>query len=114
MSNVENNPDDLVSNLIDVMTTKYVAQSYDQAIDCAIVIKLLSNNDPNPNRRTAALTFIQECAKKLLGAESASAQETTPTPACSFCGRQPPAVRLGAGPAVFICNECVETFAKIL
>ena len=33
---------------------------------------------------------------------------------CSFCGRKPPDVRLGAGPGVFICNECVETFTKIL
>ncbi|MGA2792107.1 MAG: ClpX C4-type zinc finger protein [Roseiarcus sp.] len=32
---------------------------------------------------------------------------------CSFCGRRPPGVRLGAGPAVFICNECAETFSKI-
>ena len=75
MSNVDNMPDDLVKNLIDIMTTKYVEQSYDQAIDCAIFIKLMSNNDPNPNRRTAALTCIQECAKILLGDKTTPAQE---------------------------------------
>ncbi len=114
MSNVDSMPDDLVKNLINIMTTKYVEQSYDQAMDCAIFMKLLSNNDPNPNRRTAALTFIEECAKILRGDKTAPAQQKSPTPACSFCGQQPPAVRLGAGPSAFICNECVETFAKVL
>lgn len=29
---------------------------------------------------------------------------------CSFCGRKPPEVRLGAGPDVFICEGCVNDF----
>ncbi|MGD0563760.1 MAG: ClpX C4-type zinc finger protein [Roseiarcus sp.] len=114
MSSADNIPDDLVKNLIDIMATKFVEQSYDQALNCAIFIKLMTNNDLNPHRRTAALTFIHDCANILLGNQTASAQEKNPNRACSFCGQQPPAVRLGAGPSVFICNECVETFAKVL
>jgi len=31
---------------------------------------------------------------------------------CSFCGRSPPEARLGAGPAAFICDGCVDLFAR--
>jgi hypothetical protein len=114
MSTTDNSPDDLVKNLIDIMTTKYVERSYDQALDCAIVIRLMTNNDTNPNRRAAALTCIQECAKLLLEPKTAKAPGRSLSPSCSFCGQQPPAVKLGAGPSVFICNECVDTFANVL
>ena len=97
MSITDNSPDDLV-----------------QALNCAIVIKLMTNNDANPNRRAAALTCIQECAKLLLEPETATDTQRNASPSCSFCGQQPPAVKLGAGPSVFICNECVDTFAKLL
>jgi len=36
-----------------------------------------------------------------------------PGSTCSFCGRTPPEIRLGAGPTAFICNECVDTFHGI-
>jgi len=114
MSTTDDSPDDLVKNLIDIMTTKYVERSYDQALDCAIVIRLMTYNDANPNRRAAALTCIQDCAKFLLEPKTATAPEGNSIPSCSFCGRQPPAVKLGAGPSVFICNQCVDTFAKLL
>jgi hypothetical protein len=31
---------------------------------------------------------------------------------CSFCGSSPPDVRLGAGPSAFICDGCVDLFAR--
>jgi ClpX C4-type zinc finger len=33
--------------------------------------------------------------------------------ACSFCGKAPPEIKLGAGPSAFICNECVAIFSNI-
>ncbi len=33
--------------------------------------------------------------------------------ACSFCDKEEPDVRLGAGHSAFICNECVELFTEI-
>ena len=111
MSITDNSPDDLVKNLIDIMTTKYVERSYDQALDCAIVIRLMTKNDANPSRRAAALTFIQDCAKLLLEPKTATVPEGNSSPSCSFCGQQPPAVKLGAGPSAFICDGCVDLFA---
>jgi ClpX C4-type zinc finger len=34
-------------------------------------------------------------------------------PACSFCGRAEPEVRLGAGAGAFICDGCVATFSEV-
>ncbi len=35
--------------------------------------------------------------------------ELTPSPACSFCGKQQREARkLIAGPTVFICDQCVK------
>jgi hypothetical protein len=31
---------------------------------------------------------------------------------CSFCGRRGDEVKLGAGPSVYICKECVDTFSE--
>jgi hypothetical protein len=38
---------------------------------------------------------------------------TTDARECSFCGRKPPEVRLGAGPNVFICDNCVGVFSEV-
>ena len=40
-------------------------------------------------------------------------KSTEDIPQCSFCGRKPPEVRLGAGPDVFICDGCVRDFAAV-
>jgi len=37
MSITDNSPDDLVKNLIDIMTTNMLERSYDQALNCAIL-----------------------------------------------------------------------------
>jgi hypothetical protein len=54
-------------------------------------------------------TLIQHCAMAL----APKADAASLPPACSFCGKSPPAVQLGAGPSVFICNECVATFTGV-
>ena len=33
-------------------------------------------------------------------------------PACSFCGRKPPEIRLAAGAKAFICDSCVLTLGE--
>jgi RNA polymerase-binding transcription factor DksA len=45
--------------------------------------------------------------------QSGLAAEKKPEKCCSFCGKAPPDVRLGAGPDAFICNECVSIFSEI-
>ena len=54
--------------------------------------------------------LIQQCARELTSTSEAPKLELK----CSFCGETPPRVRLGAGPSVFICNECVSIFSEVL
>ena len=53
--------------------------------------------------------IIRQCANEIAPVLEAHAAD----PACSFCGKSQPEVRMGAGPAAFICNECADAFAKI-
>ena len=62
--------------------------------------------------KASLLQFIFNSSRKLLDLQTP--QQGEDNPVCSFCGRQPPSVRLGAGPSAFICNECVELFSEAL
>jgi hypothetical protein len=55
--------------------------------------------------------FIDRCSERLSDGGSTGHNVE---PSCSFCGKTPPSVRLGAGPSAFICNECVELFSGAL
>ena len=110
----DNTSDTLLKNLVDLITIKYVDHSYDDALDCAIFIRLITKNDANVNRSNAALTCIHDCSGALLGSKSvADGKGEQANITCPICGQQPPLVRLGAGPGVFICNECVDTFSTL-
>lgn len=80
-----------------------------------LVFKSMDEFDGKEDAENAILTTMSIALKKILadGPETDSCAAPSVN-GCSFCGRTPPAVRLGAGPGVFICNECVETFSKIL
>jgi hypothetical protein len=65
----------------------------------------------NGSMKLTLSQFIDECSEKLSD-HSSAAQITDPS--CSFCGKKPPSVRLGAGPSAFICNECVALFSQSL
>ena len=60
--------------------------------------------------RGVLLELIRECVNDLLQPKD----DRKADPLCSFCSRSPPEVSLGAGASAFICNECVELFAKVL
>lgn len=53
--------------------------------------------------------LIRECASRIAPSE----EPRTAEPACSFCGRTRPEVRLGAGPRAFICDQCVGAFESM-
>jgi ClpX C4-type zinc finger len=99
-----------------VSTLDSISVAYGKS-DYAVCIKLCS--DALADQKTLAedtkatlLQFIANCSQKLLDDDTSTPD--TPDPACSFRGRHPPSVRLGAGPSVFICNECVDLFSDAL
>ena len=90
----------------------YARDRYDECLvnACGVFLRTRADRDSRLNK--AALQFIIQCAAKL-AAENERRQAASLKIACSFCGRSAPAVRLGAGPAVFICNECVAIFHDV-
>jgi hypothetical protein len=97
------------------MQTEFINESYDECLDCAIVVYLLSKNINFPKYNSTAKHFIKECSQHIAATATDSSIQANPAPyKCSFCSKSPPEVRLGAGPSVFICNECVQVFAVAL
>jgi hypothetical protein len=84
----------------------------DRFHDCAIAASAMldrAKNAGQPGVYRALGELIGECASRLAPSGEARAAE----PACSFCGRRPPEVRLGAGLSAFICDGCVGVFASV-
>ena len=89
-------------------------ERYDDTIREGLQLYLTIYPDNEPAKNTIPLVYVQTAIEKLLLKISDSKQAIKPNEfSCSFCGRSPPNVRLGAGPDAFICNECVSTFSDI-
>jgi len=63
--------------------------------------------------RDMAVEFLYKCAEQLRPLPDEIEHAVT-NPFCSFCGKSPPEVRLGAGHSSFICHQCVALFSNIL
>ena len=101
---------DTLRDAIDRVAIDYHNEDYESCLHrCS---SLLFDDEQSLTERVKAslYVFMRECCGFLIErvASPPSGQWS-----CSFCGRSPTEVQLGAGPAVFICNECVDTFAKI-
>jgi RNA polymerase-binding transcription factor DksA len=79
-----------------------------------LLLYLVSNVDGNDVQDSLPLVYVQTAIDKLLSNISGEkSRNRTIKHQCSFCGKEPPDVKLGAGPDAFICNECVSTFSDI-
>jgi ClpX C4-type zinc finger protein len=87
----------------------FVDEKYRDSLIAASNLLARAEETAQSGVRRALLEFIRECAHELLPTKEESKAE----PSCSFCGRAPPNVRLGAGASAFICNECVDLFSKV-
>ena len=100
---------DALREAIDRVAIDYHNEDYESCLRrCS---SLLFNAEQSLTDRVKAslYVFMRECCAFLL--------ERVATPpfsqrSCSFCGRSPPDVRLGAGPSAFICDGCVDDFAR--
>jgi hypothetical protein len=99
---------DTLREAIDRVAIDYHNEDYESCLRrCS---SLLFNDEQSLTERVKAslYVFMRECCGCLLEriASPPSGQRI-----CSFCGRSPPQVRLGAGPSAFICDRCVDLFA---
>src|SRR4051812_30141713 len=61
----------------------------------------------------SSMGALHQAIEVLLYEGQPPTKSVTKTPECSFCGRKPPEVRLGAGPDAFICDGCIGDFADV-
>ena len=103
-------PSDALRDAIDRVAIDYHDADYESCLRKCSALLSDGNQTLDGPVKTSLYVFVRECCGFLLEPVA------SPLPGqwnCTFCGRSPPEVRLGAGPAAFICNACVDTFAKI-
>jgi hypothetical protein len=87
----------------------FLADSFDDCLIAASGLLARAKNTRQPGVYRVLGELIRECASHVAPSDEA----TNVDPACSFCGRKPPEVKLGAGPKAFICDGCVDVFASL-
>lgn len=82
-------------------------RQYKQAVKAGIDAYLLGEAEGNDAEASAALGRIHFAISELIFGQHSNTRSAL---SCSFCGQSGSDVRLGAGPDVFICADCVGIF----
>lgn len=107
---MNNSSDAALSEAIDRAAIDYHNEDYERCLRRCSTLMVDNGQSLDERLKRSLYVFMRECCSMLL-AHTPSAPPDHQS--CSFCGQSPPAVRLGAGPTAFICNECVDTFANV-
>jgi len=101
--------DSALREAIDRIAIDYHNEAYESCLRRCSTLLVDDAQSLSERVKQSLYVFMRECCGFLLERASAPSGQ----PSCSFCGKSPPEIRLGAGPGVFICNECVDIFADI-
>ncbi len=101
---------DAPRDTIDGVAIDYANEDYESCLRKCSALLFDGDQALSKPAKASLYVFMRECCGFLLGR---GAPPSSGQPTCSFCGRSPPEARLGAGPSGFICDRCVDTFAKI-
>jgi hypothetical protein len=89
-------------------------KDFESIMELALASRLLFRALPNAEGpEEAALLALNQSIEMVLFDGEPPKKNVHDDPVCSFCGRKPPEVRLGAGPEAFICDGCVSDFAAV-
>jgi len=99
---------DTLRDAIDRVAIDYHNEDYEGCLRRCSALLFDDEQSLTERVKASLYVFMRECCAFLLErvANPPSSQQS-----CSFCGRSPPEVRLGAGPSAFICDGCVDLFA---
>jgi hypothetical protein len=98
------------SNLFDILAKEWEdlasKREFAKLIDVAIASKIMLSQLPDSAGPVeAALLALHHSIEMVVFDGRPPRAASIEDPACSFCGRKPPEVRLGAGPSAFIRND---------
>ena len=89
-------------------------KDFKSIMELAMASRLLFRALPNAEGPEEAALLALHHAIEMVVFDVEPPKRSIPSdPVCSFCGRRPPEVRLGAGPEAFICDGCVNDFAAV-
>jgi hypothetical protein len=92
-----------------------MAGDFEGALQFASALKQLSDELKDEDLIAGSRAMMRKsCEEISRQASPATITSNVKKAACSFCGKEPPEVKLGAGAEnVFICNECVAMFGQM-
>jgi hypothetical protein len=91
-----------------------IAEKFKEAIDFSTFLNRLAVDLGDDELISASASMIKKAAEEIVSKHTAKNPKSIEVhPSCSFCGKSPPEVRLGASSSAYICNECVATFTEI-
>jgi hypothetical protein len=92
-----------------------IEKRYPDAILACMLGYVLSRSKPEEGFEDEALSLLFKTVEEFQNEHRvAKSSLQTPTPACSFCRRKEPEVRLAAGAGGFICSDCAQTAIDVL
>jgi len=103
---------DKLDPLSDAWQTAMDQGRYRDALKAGCQTYLLYEKEGDEQGSMAALSLVHLAIAELIFGNRK--ESTISSPCCSFCGRSGSEVRLGAGPDVFICADCVTIFHEAL
>lgn len=88
-----------------------IAGQFLDALQFAVSLESLAAELGDEELKATARLLISRSAQEIVDKNQVSKiDKKQDSYNCSFCGSEPPKVRLGGGPNAFICNECVKLF----
>jgi hypothetical protein len=104
-----------IPTLLGLLWGKLLMQKrYPDAIVVSLLGYSLSQSMSDKRLETESLSQLFTAVEEFRGDRGTDLPPQSAAPACSFCRRSEPAVRLVAGANGFICNECVQTAHEVL
>jgi hypothetical protein len=105
---------DAYDKLADLAIRAGKEEKYHDALQYAIAAYEITRETERDGLNLITLALIHEACGELIALNTieVSKRRHESKFACSFCGKSNPEVKLAPGPGVYICNECVDTFAE--
>jgi hypothetical protein len=111
--NVTERLDELAKIISDLMADTAERKDPEAFLEIAIATRQLFRAVPGAEKQMRSALYSIENALSLLIDMQPAVDVSEIKQACSFCDKQAPEVRLGAGHSAFICNECVDLFTEV-
>jgi hypothetical protein len=109
---VDKPPSDVFKTASDAWQVAMDQRKFEVALRAGIDAYLHYKAEGNQQLSMGSVSLIHVAISGLLAEDEDKDGERASSPSCSFCGRSGSEARLGAGPDVFICADCVAIFSR--